>query len=312
MTTEQLKVKCEKAREKVIKTRETLVRHNNILEKKIKALEKLGYSPDFDASRLNTRNDIENKAFWLLCDIESKREDIRNSENKLTDALLKEERANEEYKDALKMDNYISNQVPQVILDYIEDWRVKAIQWQNDVCGKYYLEKAEVMKKRLQLMYTITRENPECMIRKPELKYDGSLGDYKTLRGLIDYRVLSETFTKYKLTDKEVRAYLLHKYGQDTIRYVDVYKDVNERRQKIIDDYTKEAELKVKDLVKKITGYVGKILDASSLHIGPTGGIEGVIYGELADVRLETIGAGGYNIQCFHFRTLIHPIRVKI
>ena len=306
MTTEQLKEKCEKARTKVVKTRNTLTRHRSILENKIKALEKLGYSPDFDASKLNTRNDIENKAFWLLYDIESKMDDIKNSEKKLTEALASEEKANNDYKAALKMDKYISTAVPKVILDFIENWRVSAIQWQTDVCGKYILEKAEFMKRRLHLMYTIAQENPECLIRKPELKYDGSVSDYRTLMHLIDYRKLSDTFSNHKLTDKEVREYLLHKYGQDTVRYVTAYTDPSERHQKIVSDYTKEAEIKVKELVNNITGYVGRITDASNLHIGNTGGIEGIICGELADVRLETVGAGGYNIQCFHFRTLIN------
>ena len=35
--------------------------------------------------------------------------------------------------------------------------------------------------------------------------------------------------------------------------------------------------------------------------------LNGYIIGTKGCCSIKTIGAGGYNIQCFHFRTLIHP-----
>lgn len=54
---------------------------------------------------------------------------------------------------------------------------------------------------------------------------------------------------------------------------------------------------------------VGTITDAAALYIGPEGDINGIIVGTEGKAKIQTIGAGGYNIQCFHFRTLIHEIK---
>lgn len=43
------------------------------------------------------------------------------------------------------------------------------------------------------------------------------------------------------------------------------------------------------------------------MHV-QNGEIAGVIYGENGSATIQTIGAGGYNIQRFHFRTLVHEL----
>ena len=78
-------------------------------------------------------------------------------------------------------------------------------------------------------------------------------------------------------------------------------------------DAALEAERKAKilDLMARIENITGKILDAEALHIGAKGDLEGVIIGEQGKAKINTIGAGGYNIQCFHFRTLVHEYKDK-
>ena len=69
------------------------------------------------------------------------------------------------------------------------------------------------------------------------------------------------------------------------------------------------VERKLLDLIGRIMSTVGTITDAAALYIGPEGDINGIIVGTEGKAKIQTIGAGGYNIQCFHFRTLIHEIK---
>ena len=61
--------------------------------------------------------------------------------------------------------------------------------------------------------------------------------------------------------------------------------------------------------LKEINAIVGTITDARGLYVGNKGELNGIVIGDRGRARIETIGAGGYNIQCFHFRTLIHEIK---
>ena len=69
-----------------------------------------------------------------------------------------------------------------------------------------------------------------------------------------------------------------------------------------------EKREKLLDLVQRMMKVVGRITDAGHLSIGPKGDINGYIQGTEGKASVETIGAGGYNVQCYHFRTLIHEI----
>lgn len=78
--------------------------------------------------------------------------------------------------------------------------------------------------------------------------------------------------------------------------------------EKLAQDLKIEAEAKYDDIIERTNKYIGEITDASGLSIGEKGDLNGIITGERGKVKVNTIGAGGYNIQCYHFRTLIHKI----
>lgn len=65
------------------------------------------------------------------------------------------------------------------------------------------------------------------------------------------------------------------------------------------------------DLYKRCSNVVGTITDAKGLKCGGNGSINGMVIGTQGKAMVETILAGGYNIQCLHYRVLVKPITEK-
>ena len=78
---------------------------------------------------------------------------------------------------------------------------------------------------------------------------------------------------------------------------------------KLRKELEQDKKAKYDDIIERTNVITGKITDASGLSVGGKGELNGLIKGERGTARVETIGAGGYNIQCFHFRTLIHEVK---
>lgn len=82
------------------------------------------------------------------------------------------------------------------------------------------------------------------------------------------------------------------------------YKTFDEKRFE--KDIKTEAERKYDFIIERTEAIVTKITDASGLMVGAKGDLNGEIIGTTGTATVKTVGAGGYAIQCFHFRTLIH------
>ena len=51
---------------------------------------------------------------------------------------------------------------------------------------------------------------------------------------------------------------------------------------------------------------VGKLVDVDFGTIGMNGEFNGIVIGERGTASIRTIMAGGYNIQCLHYRVLVN------
>lgn len=84
--------------------------------------------------------------------------------------------------------------------------------------------------------------------------------------------------------------------------------NIEESLAKLVKDLDREADRKYDFIIERTVAIVGKITDASNLRVGAKGDLNGYIIGTEGVANVQTIGAGGYNIQCFHFRTLINKL----
>lgn len=89
--------------------------------------------------------------------------------------------------------------------------------------------------------------------------------------------------------------------------YVD-YRDVLDS-EKLRKDLEQESNRKYDFIIERCNEICGQITDAAGLSIGAKDDLNGYVIGTKGTAKVQTIGAGGYNIQCYHFRTLINEMK---
>lgn len=163
--------------------------------------------------------------------------------------------------------------IPQVIKDFVHEWRLKVESWVKEKYSSYLEER-----KRIYSIYEkITNWNLSKEERnQAKEEYSAS---YKKLIETTDNIILQMS----RQSNKE------------------------EWLTKLLD---KEEETKILDLVNRVTKITGTIVDASQLSIGyQNGELNGYVIGNEGKCYVETIGAGGYHIQKFHYRVLVKEVK---
>lgn len=124
----------------------------------------------------------------------------------------------------------------------------------------------------------------------------------------IDKLTLELANIKFNEIDDDIHYSYDNQFDKDSKKgQYELYRFDLEKLDKIL---AQEKINKYEDLVDRVTNVVGEILDVSNLEIGKQKGeLNGVVYGKNGKCYVETIGAGGYNIQCFHYRVLVKPIK---
>jgi len=108
-----------------------------------------------------------------------------------------------------------------------------------------------------------------------------------------------DTTIEYKMLLKKNRAFRMENEYEIRIGHD------NKELTKFI-AYSKENRRA--NLIQQVTKVVGEITDAEGLHFGYDSGINGLVVGKDGKARVETIDAGGYNIQCYHYRVLVKKV----
>lgn len=285
MTVLELQEKLTAAQEKVIKCQSTL-------EKRIAKLDKLEKIFDADNSRMNEFN-------YSIA-----QEDYKTTEYKLKDLQLTVDGWQKKLDKEIEKQKFIADNTPEILKNFLENWKQQAIEWYLKRYDSFIEYRKTLRAKEREARITIIESNDEFTRFR---KADRSEYNNYEIMSVSPYTVMEKELEKVECDHKTLNK-LLNEFSDITINRMLEYRDPIERKQWLKKDMEAEKQAKLLDLMYRITEVVGTITDCSGLNIGYTGLIEGLIIGTKANARIETIEAGGYNIQCWHFRTLVHKV----
>lgn len=183
------------------------------------------------------------------------------------------------------------------ILEFLDGWKKRCMDFYGAGLREAFDQKAEVQE--------LGRKSQLLRWGTPE--YEAATAEYKArhkeyferLNGKRERRTEERNGRKHTFDVKVEDGDL--EYVKSLMR--GSYEESIERLQADLDA---EADRKYDFIIERTNSIVGKITDASGLKVGAKGDLNGYIIGEKGRAKVQTIGAGGYNIQCFHFRTLIN------
>ena len=249
------------------------------LEKKLISIRKAEASGWEDNPYYYSESDLR----WALRDLEAARQGL---EKYRADLAAAQEKAN-------------SRNVP-AILKFLELWKKRCTEFYGAGLKAYFDEQQQVRSlyeaySRLPYGSAEYEEAKACYGAAHDVFWCKCRGYFETYQ----YERRGRTYTGEQKVREGEYEYLTPYSGERTLKAA---------MQRLEKDLTEEANRKYDFIIERTNAIVGQITDASMLEVGEKGDLNGFIKGTKGTAKVTTIGAGGYNIQCFHFRTLIHKV----
>lgn len=271
MTIETLKDRIAKAEAKIEKKQGTIARYQKIIANKKAKIEKMGFTLEELAGTWSS-DQKKYEAQWLLSDIETAEEGISNAEkeiSKMTETL------NELKEELQKAEEKANSRNVEAILTFLRMWKERVTEYYKDSFEEYLIAREDYNKEYDRL--NKIRWNAETVEERRAAREQQERNNRK-----------------------------FHKAWN----FVEVYEYCGRLDEARLEkDLQRDADRKYDDIIEKTNKIVGEIKDATNLRVGEKGELNGYVFGTNGKAHVETIGAGGYNIQCFHFRTLIHEVK---
>lgn len=182
------------------------------------------------------------------------------------------------YKEKLtKAQAFQSEEKIQVIWDFLQMWRANAYEFFVENCG----------------------ELGELQAHEKE--------EWEAFKAADDaYNSYTANWQKSSVQREWRERYYQNIHSVTKMVYTHSGKWDDEKLNKLLD---KDVESKYKDFIARIAEKAGNIQDATGLSVAGNGVVNGIVVGDEHTVRVETILAGGYNIQCLHYRVLVHIVK---
>lgn len=154
----------------------------------------------------------------------------------------------------------------------------------------------------------------EKKLDKLNKEYEKEVKDFKNLpeNSVKELKQSVKQLLAEKRAEKEIHT----KWNAWEKGYGEIAQMLNLRKCQTIDDAYAQAKEYSKihreafryDIYSRCVCYVGKLVDMKNISV-KGGSLNGVVVGETGRcARVETIVAGGYNIQRLHYRVLVFPL----
>lgn len=221
-----------------------------------------------------------------------------NYNSEYNDALKKYNIYKIQYDDlmeSIKTGEQVISEIPE-LRKFLEDWKEKCIEWNEKKCKEamkafpeYFEAAEEIDYKKEHIDY----KNDDWKALEKQYReerahvYDG----FEALFGMCwEWVEVKRKSNGYKEKDTLVSM----KFKADECR-----KHYEQMAKDYYDEYCMEATSRV--------GKVSRVIEPN--FDGVAGTFNAVFVGEKGKVKVQTVTAGGYNIQCFHLRTLWNIIK---
>lgn len=281
-----LEIRIQNARANIVKVKNTLARHQKALDKYRKQLDERGidYS-NLAEARAQAARSNRDEDYWLLCDYDNKLDDIKNNEKKLNELYEKLESYKEQFEVESKR-----QEVPHIpaLEEFLAGWKENARDWYCGQVSAFHAFNAERDRIRAEI----------------KAKY--------APREFYHRKEIAEEEKAAKVDHDSYKQQVKANYTADVLQMAQEGAPGQPRfDQKLEEDLDDEVRRKRLDLYLRCTAAVGVITDAAGLRVGDNGSINGFVVGENGKASVETVWAGGYNIQRLHYRVMVKPVRVK-
>lgn len=306
MKIEDLKLKVEAAEQKVEKCKATIERHTKLMEKKAAQLKAMGIDPEGADKYSFVQNGSEpnREAYFLLCDYDYKKDDIKGAKAKLAEA----ERICANWKEKLDFEinkeKIIEDTAPQVIKDFLEDWKKKSFQW-------YVIHHASFLDFRTELREAEREAKIEALRTLPEYadlreRFGESLYEDFHINNPWPRKPMEDFLKERDLDCRSIKE-RLGAFADQIVMKMCEFRDEDARLKWLDGALEQEKKAKLYLLITQINDITGPITDARHLYVN-AGEINGVIIGEKGAAKVLTFSAGGHSVQCYHFRTRVDDV----
>lgn len=310
MNINDLQTKVTSATDKVNKIENTIEKHRKGKEKKKAILQKLieQYNINVNLNEITEKDSrwyfsyrdkpFYNELCWAISDVEDKEQSIKESIKKLEEAKKVLKNWTEKLRNEQVKMQYIQDSIPQVIKDFLLNWKNSIIKYMYELKEQYIVDFAEYKEEINKIYYEYISSHKDKFSYLNIEDYDSS----------IDYRREITSWSAIKEIKSDSRY--IHIEDQFNYKYHDALFENylskrwdNEWLDKILEE---EMNNRLIELITKVSKITGEIVDAD-LYI-EKGDLNGIVTGKDGKAKVNTIGAGGYHIQRFHYRVLVKKV----